>query len=379
MKTDVIIIGGGIMGLATAYHLAKLGLKGIVFEQGYVGYGSSTRNASHFRVHFWSPENTKFAIEGRRRILKLATELSWNPLPIIGGYLWLIYDEKILRQFKEGNKIWSSLGVPGVFMSREQVSEKYEYLNVDKLIAAFYGPQNGKIHHDFVTYGYYEALLKLGFKVFEHKKVSSIVVSSNAVQGVKVDDSFIEADKVVVCAGAWSNEILSTINIKLPLIPERREIGVTEPFKIIIDPLIINTKSGVYVGQSIRGEIMGSIDYPDVKGLTTLSNTLQWMSRYAKTLIEIIPSLKHAKLMRIWSGYYETTPDHSHILGSDPEWPKGLYIGTGFSGHGFMMAPFAGEVLAEYIVNEKIHPLMEPYLPTRFREEKLIKETMIIG
>jgi len=379
MKSDVVIIGGGIMGLATAYHLARLGLRGIVLEQGYVGYGSSTRNASHFRVHFWSPENTKFAIEGRRRLLKLSNELGWNPLPVMGGYLWLIYDEMTLKQFKESNKMWNNLGVPGVILSKEEVEDRYKYLNTAGLLAAFYGPQNGKIHHDFVTYGYYKASLRLGFKVFEHVKVTSIIVSDGSVQGVKANGSIIETNKVVVCAGGWSNEVLSSINIKLPLIPERREIGVTEPFKIVIDPLIINTKSGVYVGQSIRGEIMGSIDYPDVKGIVNLSNTLQWMARYAKTLIELIPSLKYAKLMRVWSGYYETTLDHSHILGRDPEWPKGLYVGTGFSGHGFMMAPFAGEVLAEYIVNEKIHPLMEPYLPTRFKENKLIKETMVIG
>ncbi len=377
MKYEVVIIGGGIMGLATAYHLAKLGLKGAVFEQNYIGSGSSTRNTSRFRVHFFSPENTKFAIESRRRILNLAKELNWNPLPVVGGYLWLIHDEETLKQFKESNKMWSSLGVAGIFMEEKEVKEKYKYLNTNGLIAAFYGPQDGRIHHDFVTYGYYEAALKLGFKVFEHKKVTSIVVSGSKVKGVKVGDAFVEANKIVVCAGAWSNEILSTIGIKLPLVPERREIGITEPFKITIEPLII--RGNTYVGQSSRGEVIGSGSYQIVKGLTPMTNTLQWVSLFAKNLMEIIPSLRYAKLLRMWSGYYEVTPDHSHILGDDPEWPSGLYVGTGFSGHGFMMSPFAAEALAEYIVDDKMHPLMKPFLYSRFKEEKLINETLVIG
>jgi sarcosine oxidase subunit beta len=93
----------------------------------------------------------------------------------------------------------------------------------------------------------------------------------------------------------------------------------------------------------------------------------------------MIPSLRYARMMRMWSGFYEVTPDHSHILGRDPDWPEGLYVGTGFSGHGFMMAPFAGEVLAENVAEDKVHPLMKPYLPTRFKEGKEIKETMVIG
>jgi len=116
-----------------------------------------------------------------------------------------------------------------------------------------------------------------------------------------------------------------------------------------------------------------------VKGLLPLKNTLIWTKNWIKSITKVIPSLKYVRILRIWSGYYNVTPDHSHILGRDPEWPEGLFVNTGYSGHGFMMAPLAGKLLAEYIVTEKIPELMKPFLPTRFKEGKLVHETIVIG
>ncbi|MGC8932710.1 MAG: NAD(P)/FAD-dependent oxidoreductase [Candidatus Methanodesulfokora sp.] len=380
MKYDVVVIGGGVVGLATAYHLAKKGIKGAVFEKGYVGCGSTTRSASRFRVHFWSEENTRFAIESRKRMLSLAKMTKWNPLPITGGYLWVIYDEDVMRAYKTNNDtLWSKLGVAGRLMEREEVKEMYPYLNLEGVIGAFYGPQDGQVHHDFVTYGYCSAAMRNGFEVYEGADVQSIMVSGSSVAGVSVNGKVVKAKRVVVCAGAWSNNILSSAGVQLPMVPERKELCVTEPFKRRIEPLIINTKRNFYVGQSIRGEIMGSVEYPEVRGFVELRNTLKWAARFSRALVEMIPSLRYARMMRMWSGYYEVTPDHSHILGRDPDWPDGLYVGTGFSGHGFMMAPFAGEVLADYVAEDRVHPLMKPYLPTRFKEGREIKETMVIG
>jgi sarcosine oxidase subunit beta len=380
MKYDVVVVGGGVVGLATAYNLAKKGVKGAVFEKGYIGCGSSTRNASRFRVHFWSEENTRFATESRKRLLNLGKMTKWNPLPVIGGYLWVIYDEDMMKAYRTNNNtMWSRLGIAGRIMERDEVREKYPYLNMEGVIGAFYGPQDGQIHHDFVTYGYCSAAIRHGFEVYEGADAKSIIVSGNSVTGISVNGKTIEAKKVVVCAGTWSNNILSSAGVQLPLVPERKELCVIEPFKRKIEPLIINTKRNFYVGQSIRGEIMGSVEYPEVKGFVELRNTLKWAARFSRALVEMIPSLRYARMMRMWSGFYEVTPDHSHILGRDPDWPEGLYVGTGFSGHGFMMSPFAGEVLAENVAEDKVHPLMKPYLPTRFKEGKEIKETMVIG
>jgi len=275
--------------------------------------------------------------------------------------------------------MWESLGVAGKILPIEDVKRKYPYINTENYVAAFYGPQDGKVHHDHVSYGYYKASLKLGVRFLENTKVEKILVKGEKVVGVETTKGKIDADTIVVAAGVWSKEILSTCNIDLPITPERKEICVTEPVKHFIGPLIIDMKTGAYVGQTVRGEIIGSIAKPEVKGLMPQINTLVWATTWIKSITQVIPSLKYFKIMRAWSGFYNVTPDHSHILGRDPEWPEGLYVHTGYSGHGFMMSPLGGLLVAKNIITGEIPELMRPYLPTRFKEERLIKETMVIG
>lgn len=376
----IIVVGGGITGLTTAYNLAKMGASDVkVFEKRYINSGSSTRNASHFRVHFWSKENALFAIKSRKIILNLANETGWNPVFHQSGYLWLLHSEEQLEAFKKSNEMWKSLGVGEKILEMDEVKERFPYINTEDYIAAFFGPQDGKVHHDHVSLGYYSAAKELGVKFYEHTKVEKIILEKNRVTGVKTEKGDFKADIVVVAAGVWSRDILKTCNVDIPIEPERKEICVTEPVKHFIDPLVIDMKTGAYAGQTIRGEIIGSVDKPKIKGLVPQINTLAWASYWTKYITNVIPCLKYIKIMRAWSGYYAVTPDHSHILGRDPEWPEGLYVHTGYSGHGFMMSPYGGEVLAHHILTGEIPELMKPFLPTRFKEGKLVKETMVIG
>ena len=376
----IAIVGGGVNGLSIAYNLAKYGFNDVdVYEKRYVGSGSSTRNANHFRVHFWAKENVVFAIESRKRLINLGLELGWNPLIDPGGYLFLLYDEELVRAYKEGNKLWKSFGVGGRFLSPGEVRELYPYINTNGVLEAFFGPQDGQFHHDFITFGYYTSAVKMGVRVFEYTPVEQIVVKNGKVAGLTANGKFREYEKVVVAAGGWSNTLLGGCGVYLPLTPERKEIGVTEPVAYFIEPLVINTKLNGYVGQTIRGEVLGSVDYPKAPNVTRLTNTAKWLFRYVKMLVSTIPSLKHLSIMRVWSGFYEVTPDHSHIMGRDPEWPEGLYVLTGFSGHGFMMAPYAGELMAKYLLEDKVHEHMKPFLPTRFKEGRLIGEGLVVG
>ena len=385
MKRDVIIIGGGVVGLAIAYYLLKKkkSLKVSVIEKKYVGYGASTRNGSHIRVHFWSEENVRFAIESRKLMIRLGHELGWNPILHLGGYLWLIFDEDTLKAYEEINRrIWSRLGYPVTFLDEEEVKRKYSYLNLNGLVKGILGPQDGKIHHDFVTFGYYYGIKKLGGDVLDYTLAKKIVVKENRVVGVETNKGVIESDSVIVAAGAWSKLFFEDLGIDLPLQPLRKELGVLEPTKPFIDPLIIDTRpssQGLYICQTSRGEIMGSVDYPEVKDKYEFTNTMKYLSTFAKHAINLIPALKYLSFLRIWSGDYNMSPDRSHILGRDDEWPEGLYVATGFSGHGFMMAPYVGVVLSKYIVDGVVPALMRPFLPTRFKRKKFIKEIMIIG
>ncbi len=385
MKRDYVIIGGGIIGLSIAYYLMKKkpNLKVTVLEKKYVGYGASTRNGSHIRVHFWSRENTIFAIESRKLMIKFASELGWNPILIFGGYLWLIFDEETLKIYEDVNrKLWRKLDVPVSFLDKTQVKEKYPYINIDGLITGVLGPQDGKIHHDFVTLGYYYGVKKRGGEVFEYTPADKIVIENNSVKGVLSGSKMIESDNVIVAAGAWSKGLFEDINIELPLTPVRKEQGVMEPTKLFIAPLIVDTRSssqGLYICQTPRGEVMGSVDYPEVKNKYEFTNTMKYLSTFARHAINLIPALRHLSFLRIWSGDYNVSPDHSQILGRDELWPDGLYVATGFSGHGFMMAPYVGVTMSDYLIDGVKDKVMKAYFPDRFRKGRLIHETMIIG
>jgi len=385
MKHDIIIVGGGVIGLSIAYYLKKKAqdLDIAVYEAKYIGYGASTRNGSHIRVHFWTEPNVVFAIKSREMMLSLAKETGWNPTPYIGGYLWLIYDEDTYQAYKHTNSnIWSKYGAAVEFLEPNEILERYPYLNPGKLITGVLGPQDGKIHHDFVTYAYAYKFKNMGGKIYEYTPINSIILEGERVKGVDIGGKIIESEKVVVAAGAWSKNLMENIGINLPLTPSRKELSVLEPVNFFIKPLIIDMRSssrGLYVCQTPRGEIMGSVDYPEVQGVYEFNNTVKYLSTYARAVIRLIPALKYLRVLRIWSGDYNVSTDHSHIMGRDDEWPDGLYVATGYSGHGFMMAPYTGLLMSEHIIEDKIHPDMEPFLPTRFKEGKLVKEMMVIG
>ncbi|MEM4526135.1 MAG: FAD-binding oxidoreductase [Nitrososphaerota archaeon] len=377
----IAVVGGGISGLSIAYNLALRKAGEIhVYEKNWITYGSSTRSGSRFRVHFWSEENSRFAMESIKRLEKLAKKMDWNPIINRTGYLWLLSSEQEIEIFKKSNEMWRKLGVGGVLLTTEEVRERYPYINVDDLAGAFFGPQDGSFHHDYVCFGYYSLAKSLGVVFHQKTEVKDIVVSGGKVEGIKVGDEGLEKfDVVVLATGAWTNIIIEKTGIKLPVEPLKKEVCLTEPCRYFIKPLVIDLASSAYVTQTLKGEILGSIDYPLPQGLGDLETELGFVKAWARAVAKRIPILRNCRIMRTWAGYYMMSIDNSHIMGRDPEWPEGLYVAYGYSGHGFMMAPLVGELLAENILTGRVDELMKPFLPTRFKEDKLIPEKLVIG
>lgn len=376
----IAVVGGGISGLSIAYNLAVRNAGEVcLFEKNWITYGSSTRSGARFRVHFWTKENSRFAMESIRRLEELADKMKWNPIIYRGGYLWLLNNEQQIERFRETNKMWSELGVPGILLEPDEIRERYPYVYVGDVVEGFYGPQDGSLHHDYVCFGYYSLAKESGVTFHESTDVNEIVIMDNRVKQIKTSKGLIDVDVIVLATGAWTGDLLLRVGIHLPVEPLRKEVCLTEPYHHFINPLIIDMSSGAYIGQTLKGEILGSIDYATPSGLIGLETRLSFVISWAKAVTKRIPVLRNARIMRTWAGYYMMSADNSHIMGRDPEWPEGLYVAYGYSGHGFMMAPLVGELLAENILTGKIHELMKPFLPTRFRENKLIQEKLVIG
>lgn len=377
---DVVVVGGGVVGLATAYGLARRGLKVIVMERGYVGGGSSTRNVSRFRVHFGNAENTRYAIESARVMERLSGELGWNAIFERSGYLWLAREERVLNQYKELNeKVWKPLGVPVKFLTREELAEGYPYIDKSRYVGAVLGEQDGEFHHDYVIAGYYTRGRDLGVEYVENSEVTKITISNGKVSEVKGRRAFARAKSVIVAAGAWTKDLMLQLGIDLPITPVRKEIGVTAPVRYFMEPFIIDTQTNAYIAQTMRGEVIGSIEGKDEPGLKPFENTLDWLTNWARAMEEMVPAARRLRVMRVWSGFYEMTPDHSHIMGRGKDWPEGLYVASGFSGHGFMLAPLTGELMAEYVATGRLSDLAAPFSPDRFSSGNMLKEAVVIG
>ncbi len=384
-RYDIVVIGGGVIGFSIAYHLKKMerDVDVVLYESRYPGRGGSTRNAGHFRVHFWSRENTVYAIKSIEMLMRFPGETGWNPTIVRGGYLWLIDDDRVLEAFERYDReVWRGLGVGVEYPSIEDVARRHPYLNLDGFSHAVYAPQDGKLHHDILVYGYMDGFRRRGGDVEIYRPVLGIVVKSGRVLGVDLGDRRVEAEHVVVAAGEYTRDLLDPLGIELPIKAVRKELYVSEPYRPFLDPLVIDTRAdadGLYITQTLRGELMGSLDYPHVEGDHSHGTTIRHYRRYAYLAARLMPMIASTTVMRVWSGNYVVTPDNSHIMGRSPEWPEGLYVATGFSGHGLMMAPYTGYLMARHILKGEVHRDMEAFLPTRFEKGRLIGERLVIG
>ncbi len=374
---DVVVVGGGGVGLSTAYHLAKKGLRVCILEKNYLGSGSSTRNAGGFRVHFKAEENVRYMVAGRKKLLSLPKETGWNVTPITGGYFWVLHNEQAMQEFRELNRMWAGQGVPGQLLGGKEVKERLPTLELGATIGGFFGPQDGGFHHDLVVFGYQAALRRLRVDVREYSPVDGIILEGDKVTGAKVGSREIRGEKLVICAGAWTPALSRLAGVDIPISAERREIGVTEPIKFFLSPFVIIPSEGVYFAQGLRGEIRGTVTDLKTEGLVPLVSTYAWTVEYARRLLRVFPGIAGVRFNRQWSGYYEMTPDHSHIMGRGNAWPEGLYVAAGFSGHGMMMSPITGELMAEHVSGDATPQLMLPFSPDRFAEGRPVRELMV--
>lgn len=205
------------------------------------------------------------------------------------------------------------------------------------------------------------------------------MTSAGKVKGVILEgNKEIQDDIIVITAGAWSSEILKSINISVPIYPERKEIYITEDIRFMIKPLVIDFGRKVYFSQTLKGEIIGGVEEERERKFEPFSTSLQNLLHFLKSLRELVKNVEGIGILRGWSGYYEMTPDHSHVMGYASEWPEGLYIDAGYSGHGMMFAPYSGKLMADLIADNKKHKFIDIFSPERFAKGKLINETMVI-
>ena len=380
MKYDVVIIGGGINGCSLAYQLSKRGLKVALFERDYICSGATGRCGAGIRQQWSTEENIILARESVKIFKNLSKELGEDIGFRQGGYLIAVHDKKELKDAEERVALQKSLGVDVRIIDKDEIRSIAPILDPDgmRAIAATFCPTDGHADPFKTTFAYVKSARKHGADIFTHSEVKKIVKERGRVKGVIVNDKNIKADYVINAAGAWSKKVAKLAGIEIPNTPLRKEAIVTERLKRIFDCMVISFKDGIYFSQQNEGQILGGIPGPDERTGYFFQPTFSFLQHMARTLTRYAPVLKHIKILRHWTGFYDVSPDARPIIGEDPN-VKGFIHCHGFSGHGFMLSPMVTKILSEYIADGKDSEYLHSLSIERFKGKKIKREMSVVG
>ncbi|MBK8264065.1 MAG: FAD-binding oxidoreductase [Nannocystis sp.] len=384
-ELDLAVIGGGVMGLATAYNLALLApaLKIAVIERSYLVSGASGRNGGGLRMQWGDRGNVALMIESIGLCKRLAQELGINLWFRQGGYLFLARSAAAEARLHRNAELHREVGAPTRLLTPADALTIAPHLCAEHLRLASFNPEDGVVFPWPFVWGYAAKAVERGVLLRTHTEVQGV---SPAGDGYRLDLSSgeqIRAARVLNATGAWSGHLNRHLGIDLPNHPHRHEIFSSEPLRPFLDPLVVDLDSGLYFSQSTRGELVTGISLPELVGYRddTLKqhSTLRFLTTIAATLTALMPITAGLKVLRQWAGPYDVSPDGDAIVGPSPGHPNFWQI-CGFTGHGFMMAPAAARLVARWLARGEGHPMLTRWDPSRFLSGAAARrEDMIIG
>lgn len=383
-RADAVIIGAGIMGLSLAYNMAKL-LKAkaanrriLVLDRGYLCGGASGRNGGGVRAQWSTETNVRLMLESLELCKSFARDHHINTWFRQGGYLFLARSPDKCRMLEESAKLQQACGLPTRLLQPKEVGRVVPELDTSQFSLASYNPKDAVVFPWPFVWGYAEGARALGCELHTFTAVTGIETNGKNIRKVITNRGEVETELVINAAGAHSPEVAALVGVALPNKPHRHEICASEPLKPWLTPLVADLDDGLYFSQSTRGEIVGGVGNARVPEGPDQNSSARFLALYSRGLLRACPSLARVKVLRQWAGLYDLTPDANPIVGAVDQLP-GFFQLSGFMGHGFMMAPVMGKLMADHIVAGTQDPLFERWNLRRFEAGPLIREGMIIG
>lgn len=349
----IAIVGGGVIGLFTAVHLARAGAGPIaIFEKGFLSSGSSGRNGGGVRQQWEETATVRLAREAVSAWRRFATEYGYNPFFRQGGYLFLASGPAENSQLERVYSTCRSEQLPVEQLSREAVAGRWPMLDAGSVTSATFLSSDGTVYPFPAIWALVETARKLGVEVWTRTPVTEILREGGKVTGLVAGGRRVRATQIVNAAGGWSAEVTAMGGLASANVPTRHEIFATEPMKPFLDPMLIRLRDGLYVSQTMRGELVGGLSVPHPPGLSPgLPTSIHFLRSMARALLDLFPSLGGLKVLRAWSGYYDDTPDGMPVVGEDPRL-RGFFHANGLGGHGFMLAPAVSRRVAKSVLGE---------------------------
>lgn len=379
-RADVVVIGGGVVGCAIAYNLARLGAgKVVLLEKGYLASGATGRCGAGVRMQWGTAANCLLARESVRmfehlpELLDVDGDIEFAQ----GGYLLLAYTEKMAAQFRANLALQSSLGIPARWVTPAEAREIVPHLSADDLLGAAYCPEDGHCNPFAVTALYAEAARRLGVEVNTYTEVTGIEVRGGRVRGVATTAGAIATPAVVNAAGGHARLVGRLAGVELPIYPERHEILVTEPVEPLQRPMVMSFHHNLYCQQTPHGSFIMGVGHPGEPEGINHRSSWQFLSDVAAKATAIMPRLAALNVVRQWAGVYDMSPDRQPILGEDAA-VKGFFTAAGFSGHGFMIAPMTGQLVAELVTGRATSLDVGMFAAERFARGELFVEPSVV-
>ncbi|GKV68844.1 FAD-dependent oxidoreductase [Sporosarcina sp. NCCP-2716] len=384
-KSDIIIVGGGVMGSSTAYSLRKLGFNGsiTVFEKDPTyEYSSTARSAGGFRQLYSTAVNITLSRYSLGIYKTFAEDMALDGEKAEidfkqPGYLFLA-TERMMPAYEKQLALQQSLGVPSELLSQSELKGLIPELETGDLAGGLFCKEDGYLDPYSVMQGYRRQAQRLGV-VYETAEVVQLLSESGRMTGVQLADGSVHAAPVVVnCAGAWGAALSEQLGVPLPVVPLKRQMYVFDTAKKLekMLPLTIDP-TGVYFRHEMEKVVAGFSD--DVKPGIDFSWKRSAFEDLWPTLAHRVPNFEQLKLETGWAGLYDhNTADQNAIIGEHPL-RGGYYVAIGFSGHGMQQAPGVGLGLAELIYKGKYETLdLSPLRVSRFADNDLVLEDAIV-
>jgi sarcosine oxidase subunit beta len=356
---DVVVIGGGVMGASTAYHLAKRGCTDVVLleKEPFFGQGATGRCAGGIRYQFSTAINIRLSqlslpmLDRFQEELEQPIDLKWV------GYLMLASTPENEATFRQNIGLQNSLGVRSRWLSADEAAAMVPLINCEGFIGAAWNADDGLADPNSVVQGYVAGARRLGVKTLNDVEVTGIQATGGRVRGVTTPDGPIATEHLVNATGPWASLIGAMVDVDIPVEPLRRQIVVTTPIPELPPdfPFVIDFAQSLYFHQEGKGILTGMSNPYETPGFSQAVDS-DWELVHLEAAMDRMPILEDAGVLSRWAGLYEVTPDAHPILGRVPQL-ENFYCITGFSGHGFMHGPICGLLLAEEILDGRAHTL----------------------
>jgi sarcosine oxidase subunit beta len=375
---DVVIVGGGVHGLATAYYLAtNHGITNVaVLEKSYIGSGGSGRNTAIVRSNYLTPEGSRFYDRSVKLYEGLADDLNFNVMFEQRGHMTLAHTDASLRTMRWRAEVNKLEGIDSSVIDPDEIKRLAPFIDTSDhprypILGALWHPPGGIVRHDAVVWGYARGAAAHGVHLHQGTELLDIDVSDGKVVGVETSRGRISTPTVINCTAGWATLIADMAGVRLPITTRPLQAAVTEPVKQFLHPVIVSGSLHTYVSQTARGELVFGASVDPFASYST-RGSLEFTTGLARHVLELMPSLGNMRLLRQWAGLCDMTPDFGPIIG--PTSVAGFYVDVGWGTYGFKAGPVAGEAVAAMIASGRPGELIDSFGLERFSAGHLTAE-----